>query len=68
MRCHQCNGVMQEIDRVDDRGVSQVWYGCPVCEARHTVVEPSEIRFFRMGSLQRCCGGPATMAGAQRVR
>lgn len=67
MRCHQCSSVMQQTDSIDDRGVCQIWYDCPVCEARHTVVQPGEIRLFGLGKSQRFCGGPAT-TGAQPLR
>ncbi|MCB1790717.1 MAG: hypothetical protein KDJ24_10505 [Gammaproteobacteria bacterium] len=57
MRCHHCNNVMQQTDLLDDRGVRQVWYGCPVCSARHTIVQPSEVRLYRIGQAQRCSSG-----------
>lgn len=43
---------MKQTDLVDERGVRQVWYACPLCDAQHTVVQPSELRLHRIGSAQ----------------
>ncbi|MCB1723606.1 MAG: hypothetical protein KDJ39_07915 [Gammaproteobacteria bacterium] len=48
---------MKQTDLVDERGVRQVWYACPLCDAQHTVVQPSELRLHRIGSAQRCSSG-----------
>lgn len=63
MRCHHCQSTMQQTGSVDDRGVRQTWYQCPVCAADHLVVAPCEIRLHRMGNLQRCSSG---WSGEQR--
>ena len=57
MHCHHCNGRMKQTDLVDERGVRQVGYACPLCDAQHTVVQPSELRLHRIGSAQRCSSG-----------
>ncbi|MDJ0741263.1 MAG: hypothetical protein QNJ91_16220 [Gammaproteobacteria bacterium] len=48
---------MQQTAAIDDRGVRQSWYDCPVCAAHHTVVQPCEVRLQRFGNLQRCNSG-----------
>ena len=69
MRCHQCHGTMHQTDSIDERGVRQTWYDCPVCAAHHTIVQPCEVRLHRLGDLQRCSSGlPATGERRQGLR
>lgn len=68
MHCHQCQSVMQETDKIDDGGVRQIWYDCPVCAAHHTVVQPCEVRLHRLGKLLRCSSGWPDVAWPQGSR
>lgn len=65
MRCHQCRATMQQTDSIDERGVRQTWFDCPVCAAHHTVVQPCETRLLRLGNLQRCSSGWPSDAARQ---
>jgi hypothetical protein len=57
MRCHHCHSDMLQTEAVEDGGVRQTWFHCPVCTADHTVVQPCDNPIQRLGNLLRCrCG------------
>jgi hypothetical protein len=54
MQCHHCHSDMQQSDCVEDGGVRQTSFNCPVCNSSHILVQPCENPLQRLGNLLRC--------------